>query len=105
MQADNSSGSFEVQKLVLDDLSNVKDFVKATLDKGRPIDVLINNAGVMACPEMQTKDGYEYQLGVNHIGHFALTTGLLPLMTDPDRYIFVPVLLFLKLNKMFFWIL
>jgi NAD(P)-dependent dehydrogenase (short-subunit alcohol dehydrogenase family) len=54
-------------------------------DDGTPIDVLINNAGVMACPEAKTKDGFEYQLGVNHLGHFVLTAGLLPLMSDPSR--------------------
>lgn len=79
-------GSFEARTLVLDDLSAVKDFIKTTLDHSdQPIDVLVNNAGVMACPEMRTKDGFEYQLGVNHLSHFALTTGLLPLMTDPAR--------------------
>lgn len=54
-------------------------------DEGTPVDVLLNNAGVMACPEAKTKDGFEYQLGVNHFGHFVLTAGLLPLMADPDR--------------------
>lgn len=54
-------------------------------DDGTPIDVLLNNAGVMACPEAKTKDGFEYQLGVNHLGHFVLTAGLLPLMIDPSR--------------------
>ena len=54
-------------------------------DEGRPIDVLVNNAGVMACPEAKTKDGFEYQLGVNHLSHFVLTAGLLPLMSDPSR--------------------
>lgn len=54
-------------------------------DEGNPIDVLLNNAGVMACPEMKTADGFEYQLGVNHLGHFVLTSDLLPLMSDPSR--------------------
>jgi NAD(P)-dependent dehydrogenase (short-subunit alcohol dehydrogenase family) len=49
--------------------------------------VLLNNAGVMACPEAKTKDGFEYQLGVNHLGHFVLTAGLLPLMADPSRFV------------------
>jgi NAD(P)-dependent dehydrogenase (short-subunit alcohol dehydrogenase family) len=42
-------------------------------------------AGIMACPEMQSKDGYELQLAVNHLGHFLLTTMLLPLLTGAER--------------------
>lgn len=79
------SGEFRYQLLCLDDLSSVRDFNKRMCDEGRPIDVLLNNAGVMACPEMKTKDGFEYQLGVNHLGHFVLTSGLLPLMSDSER--------------------
>ncbi|AWW75815.1 short-chain dehydrogenase [Erythrobacter sp. KY5] len=44
------------------------------------IDLLINNAGVMACPKMHTADGFEMQLGTNHLGHFALTKHLMPLV-------------------------
>lgn len=42
-------------------------------------------AGVMACPQMETKDGFEYQLGVNHLGHFLLTNMLLPLLRCAAR--------------------
>ena len=45
-------------------------------------------AGVMAPPEMRTKDGFELQMGVNHLGHLALTTQLLPLLTGHDRCLF-----------------
>lgn len=69
----------------LADLQSVKDFSKKALDQGMPLDLLINNAGVMACPKMKTKDDFEYQIGVNHLGHFALTQMLLPLMMDPER--------------------
>lgn len=44
--------------------------------------MLLNNAGVMACPPMKTKQGFEYQLGVNHLGHFLLTTMMLPLLQE-----------------------
>ena len=44
------------------------------------LDLLINNAGIMACPEMRTLNGWEMQFAVNQIGHFVLTTGLMPIM-------------------------
>jgi NAD(P)-dependent dehydrogenase (short-subunit alcohol dehydrogenase family) len=66
------------------DLSSL-DSVAALADQlnreGRAIDILINNAGVMTPPSRQvTKDGFELQLGTNHLGHFALTLGLLPML-------------------------
>ena len=66
-------GGAEARQLDLTDLASVRAFAAAW--EG-PIDVLINNAGVMAVPEGRTKDGFETQIGTNHLGHFALT-GLL----------------------------
>jgi NAD(P)-dependent dehydrogenase (short-subunit alcohol dehydrogenase family) len=73
------SGTTEVRRLDLSDLSSVRAF--ATAWEG-PIDLLINNAGVMATPLTRTADGFELQIGTNHLGHFALTNLLLPSVTD-----------------------
>jgi len=76
-----------IDSMVVDlaDMKSIRDFSSAYLDSGRRLDILINNAGVMACPQLTTKDGFELQLGVNHLGHFALTNQLLPLLQDPNR--------------------
>ncbi|GAA3200129.1 oxidoreductase [Rhodococcus erythropolis] len=67
-----------VRKLDLSDLSSVRAFADAT-DK---VDVLVNNAGVMAVPFRRTVDGFEMQIGTNHLGHFALTGLLKDKLTD-----------------------
>ena len=68
LQQANPQGQFQLRMMDLADLRSVKDLTKAMLDEGNGIDVLVNNAGVMACPEMRTQQGFEYQLGVNHLG-------------------------------------
>lgn len=68
----------EVRKLDLADLASVRDFADGT----EKVDVLINNAGVMALPLRRTADGFEMQIGTNHLGHFALTGLLLDKLTD-----------------------
>jgi NAD(P)-dependent dehydrogenase (short-subunit alcohol dehydrogenase family) len=75
------TGSVEVRALDLADLASVHAFADAATDL-RQIDVLINNAGVMAVPYARTADGFEMQIGTNHLGHFALTGLLLPRITD-----------------------
>ncbi|MUV86822.1 SDR family NAD(P)-dependent oxidoreductase [Natronomonas sp. CBA1123] len=76
--------SLTVEALDLADLDSVRAFAETAIDLGR-IDVLCNNAGVMAIPRSETADGFETQFGVNHLGHFALTGLLLDsLRAAPD---------------------
>ena len=73
----------QVSSRVLDlsSLDSVAELVNTLGAEGRPINLLINNAGVMTPPDRQdTTDGFELQWGTNHLGHFALTLGLLPLL-------------------------
>jgi NAD(P)-dependent dehydrogenase (short-subunit alcohol dehydrogenase family) len=72
-------GDFDVRRLDLADLSSVHAFADAL---ECDVDVLINNAGVMAVPRAKTVDGFELQLGTNHLGHFALTGLLLARIRD-----------------------
>ena len=78
-----ASGSTKVDAIPLDltDLSSVKACATALSAKVAKIDVLMNNAGVMAVPTREvTKDGFELQLGTNHLGHFLLTNELMGLL-------------------------
>ena len=68
----------EVEELELGSLKSVDKFVERYLATKRPLHILINNAGIMNTPQGVTEDGFEKQFGVNHVGHFALTVGLLP---------------------------
>jgi NAD(P)-dependent dehydrogenase (short-subunit alcohol dehydrogenase family) len=70
----------EVWQLDLASLESVKQFVKRFSETGSRLGLLINNAGLMAIPYYKTKDGFEMQFGVNHLGHFALTAGLWPFL-------------------------
>ena len=72
-------GTTEVRRLDLADLSSVREFAAGWEGD---LDILINNAGVMAIPESRTADGFEMQIGTNHLGHFALTNLLLPHIGD-----------------------
>jgi len=72
-------GTVDVRSLDLADLSSVRAFADAW---DGDLDILINNAGVMAVPQSKTKDGFEMQIGTNHLGHFALTNLLLPRIRD-----------------------
>ncbi|MFI9341180.1 oxidoreductase [Streptomyces sp. NPDC052773] len=78
--AAEAGGRTEVRRLDLADLASVREFAERWEE--RPVDVLINNAGVMMLPRRRTRDGFEMQFGTNHLGHFALTNLLLPYVTD-----------------------
>ncbi len=75
LAASGRPGSTEVRRLDLADLSSVRAFAD---DWDGPVDLLINNAGVSTSTRQLTRDGFELQLGTNHLGHFALTNLLLP---------------------------
>ena len=68
------------EQLDLSDLTNVEAFASRIRDRHDRLDLLILNAGVMVPPESKTAQGFELQFGVNHLGHFALTGALLPLV-------------------------
>lgn len=71
----------EMRRLDLADLDDVAAFAAHLLAEGRPVDRLVNNAGVMMPPRGLTRQGHETQFGVNHLAHFALTLRLLPLLS------------------------
>ena len=76
------SSTIEVMQLDLGDLASVKSFADTFQTTHDRLDVLINNAGVMMCPFSKTKDGFEIQMGTNHLGPFALTGQLLPVLKN-----------------------
>ncbi len=74
-------GDVQTAELDLADLKSVHGFAQSLLNELDGIDLLINNAGIMANPETRVGPGWESQFGVNHMGHFALTKALMPLLT------------------------
>ena len=82
IRAEHTNAHLTLQDLDLSSLASVEALGDAMLDDGRPIHILVNNAGVMSPPHRQTTaDGHELQFGTNHLGHFALVGRLLPLLT------------------------
>jgi NAD(P)-dependent dehydrogenase (short-subunit alcohol dehydrogenase family) len=77
-RAATGNDQIEVMELDLGSMASTRAFAEAFLARYDHIDLLINNAGVMACPYSETADGLEMQFGTNHIGHFLLTNLLMP---------------------------
>jgi NAD(P)-dependent dehydrogenase (short-subunit alcohol dehydrogenase family) len=76
------SAKLEVMQLDLANLGSVRAFAAGFLSSHNRLDLLINNAGVMAAPHRLTADGFELQLGTNHLGHFALSGLLMPTLSE-----------------------
>ncbi|XP_034233862.1 retinol dehydrogenase 13-like [Thrips palmi] len=83
------AGQLVVRRLDLAHLQSVRECARDILETEAKIHILINNAGIMACPRMETEDGLEMQLGVNHFGHFLFTCLLLPrlIQSAPARVV------------------
>jgi NAD(P)-dependent dehydrogenase (short-subunit alcohol dehydrogenase family) len=78
-------GDIRIALMDLADIASVKRFALGFASDNTTLDLLINNAGVMACPEMRVGPGWELQFGTNHMGHFALATTLLPLIQRTEN--------------------
>ncbi|KAJ1551734.1 hypothetical protein HK096_002740 [Nowakowskiella sp. JEL0078] len=83
------NAKIELLQLDLSDLKQTKKAADAFVKSGERLDILVNNAGIMAVPFELTKDGYESQFAVNHLGHFVFTTTLLPVIerSAPSRIV------------------
>jgi NAD(P)-dependent dehydrogenase (short-subunit alcohol dehydrogenase family) len=80
LRASTGNQKVWVGELDLASIASVRRFANAIHQQQRPLHLLINNAGIMATPQAYTMDGFESQFGTNHLGHFALTIALLPLL-------------------------
>ena len=85
IRAANPAASVEVMALDLASLASVRAFAEAFVAQHERLDLLCNNAGVMAIPQRRTEDAFEMQLGTNHLGHFALTGLLLTRLLETPR--------------------
>lgn len=74
----------ELMKLDLASLASIKSFVETFKEKYNRLDVLLNNAGIMMVPYSKTTDGFESQIGTNHLGHFALTAQLFDVLKETE---------------------
>jgi NAD(P)-dependent dehydrogenase (short-subunit alcohol dehydrogenase family) len=85
--AAKNGGKFELVELDLASLASVRVCANALVDAGKSFDLVIANAGIMACPYGKTVDGFETQFGTNHLGHFVLVNRIAPLMQRGSRLV------------------
>jgi NAD(P)-dependent dehydrogenase (short-subunit alcohol dehydrogenase family) len=85
--AAKDGGGFELVEVDLASLDSVRVCANALVDAGKPFDLIIANAGVMACPYGKTVDGFETQFGTNHLGHFVLVNRIASLMKRGSRLV------------------
>ena len=88
-EAARSGGSCELLELDLADFASVRNCADQLNGRGQPLDIVIANAGVMACPFALTANGFEMQLGTNHLGHFLMVNRIAPLIRAGGRLVSV----------------
>ena len=87
LRVDDPSANIDIEIVDLADLDSVRDAAEAILKIAPAIDLLINNAGVMACPLGRTTQGFEMQFGTNHVGHFLFACLLAPALVEGARVV------------------
>lgn len=87
LRAANPEASIDTETVDLGDLDKVRQATAVIASKYPSIDILINNAGVMACPLSRTAQGFEMQFGTNHVGHFLFAALLVPALNDGARVV------------------
>lgn len=78
----SDKGNLQLMQLDLADFNSIEHFATKFKEKYDRLDVLVNNAGIMETPRMETKQGHELQFGVNHLGHFKLTSHLMNMLLE-----------------------
>jgi NAD(P)-dependent dehydrogenase (short-subunit alcohol dehydrogenase family) len=91
IRASTGNEHVEVEQLELGSLKDIRAFANRFLSRHPTLHILVNNAGVMACPQAKTTDGFELQFGSNHVGHFLMTCLLAPALRNgaPSRVVSV----------------
>ena len=85
--AENGDRKLDLILCDLGDFDSIRSFVKQVKDKYDRLDILVNNAGFISLDRQETKEGFERQFGINHLGHFLLTTELLDIMGKGSRIV------------------